>query len=170
MPELKELDSFLNPTLLVPAMGKEYRIAAVDAETGLRLQRMMTAGMKTSAGQELSEKDIELVSDEDEEDFYKTVLGPTYDELIADKVPYAGLKAIASLAMIWTTQSFDVAQQYFLAGGKAPEANREARRTATRTRTAAATTTPKPASASTTSTRKRAAKATPGSKSSDTGA
>jgi len=170
MTELKELDSFLNPTLLVPAMGKEYRIAAVDAATGLRLQKMMVTGMKTYAGQDLTEKDLELVSDEDEEDFYRTVLGPVYDELLADKVPYQGLKQIASLVMIWTTQSFDAAQQYFLAGGKAPEPNREARRTATRTRTAAATTTQKPASQSSTSTRKPAARATPGSKSSPTGA
>ena len=170
MTELKELDDFLSPTLLVPARGKEYRIAAVDALTGLRLQRMMTTGMKVQAGRDLTEKDLELVSDEEEEDFMKAVLGATYDELIADKIPYAGLKQIASLVMIWTTQNFDAAQQYFLAGGKAPAPNREARRTATPTSTAAATTTRKPASASGTSTRKRAPKATPGSKSSPTGA
>lgn len=170
MPELKELDDFLSPILSVPARGKEYRINAVDAETGLRLQKMMANGMKISAGLDLTEKDLELVSDEEEEDFFRTVLGPTYDELIADKIPYQGLKAIASLVMIWTTQSFDAAQQYFLAGGKAPAPNRAERRTATRTRTAAASTTKRPASASGTSTRKRAPKATPGSKSSPTGA
>jgi hypothetical protein len=168
MSELKELDDFLSPTLLVPARGKEYRIAAVDAQTGLRLQKMLTMGVKAYTGTELSKKDLELVSDEEEEDFFKTILGSTYAELLADRIPYAGLKAIASLAMIWTTQGFDAAQKYFLAGGKAPEPNREARRTATRTRTAAATTTRKPASQSGTSTRTRA-KATPGSKSSPTG-
>ena len=169
MSELKELDDFLNPTLLVPARGKEYRIAAVDAETGLRLQRMLATGVKAYAGQDLTEKDLELVSDEDEEGFFETVLGDTYHELMADKIPYPGLKAMASLAMIWTTQGFDAAQQYFLAGGKAPAPNREARRTATQTRTAGASTTRKRASASGTSTPPKA-KATRGSKSSPTGA
>ncbi|MDQ5861618.1 MAG: hypothetical protein M3536_05065, partial [Actinomycetota bacterium] len=167
--ELTELNDFLNLTLLVPARGKEYRINAVDAETGLRLQKMLAMGVKAYAGKDLSEKDLELVSDEDEEGFFQTVLGTTYAELIEDKIPYPGLKAIASLAMIWTTQGFDAAQQYFLAAGKAPERNRAERRTATPTRTAAATTTKKPASRSTTSTRTRA-KATPGTKSSPTGA
>lgn len=169
MTELKELDDFLSPVLLVPARGKDYRINAVDAETGLRLQRMMSTGIKVQAGRDLTEKDLELVSDEEEEDFFRTVLGPTYDELLADKIPYAGLKQIASLVMIWTTQSFDAAQQYFLAGGKATAPNRAARRTATPTRTAAASTTRTRASASGTSTRKPA-KATAGSKSSPTGA
>ena len=169
MPELKELDDFLSPTLLVPALGKEYRINAVDAETGLRLQKLIAVGVKAYTDKEFTDKDLELVGDDEETDFFKSVLGPTYDELIADKIPYTGLKAIASLVMIWTTQGFDAAQQYFLAGGKAPVPNREARRTATRTRTAAATTTRKPASQSGTSTRSKA-KAAPGPKSSPTGA
>jgi hypothetical protein len=169
MPELKELNDFLSPTLVVPAKGKEYRIASVDAETGLRLQKLIAVGVKAYTDKDLTEKDLELVSDDEEESFFKSVLGDTYDELLADKIPYTGLKQIASLAMIWTTQGFDAAQQYFLAGGKAPEPNREARRTATRTRTAAASTTRKPASVNGTSTRAKA-KATPGSKSSPTGA
>ena len=124
--------------------------------------------MKAYAGKDVDAAELELVSDDDEQDFFRSVLGPTYDELLADKIPYAGLKAIASLAMIWTTQGFEAAQQYFLAGGKAPAPNRAARRTATQTRTAAATTTRKRASQSGTSTRQKA-KATPGSKSSPTG-
>jgi hypothetical protein len=173
MTELKELDDFLSPTLLVPARGKEYRIAAVDAATGLRLQKLMTVGIKAyGSNTTLSEKDLELVSDDEEEDFFKTVLGDTYDELIADQIPYQGLKGIASLAMIWTTQGFDAAQQYFLAGGKAPKIKAPQDKlppTATRTSTAAATTTRKRASRSGTST-PRKPKATPGTKSSPTGA
>ncbi|TQJ60479.1 hypothetical protein FBY30_2747 [Arthrobacter sp. SLBN-83] len=169
MTELKELNDFLSPTLVVPAGGKEYRIKAVSAKTGLRIQHMMTLGFKAQAGESFTEKDIELVSDDEETDFFRSVLGDTYDELLADGVSYAGLRQLTSLVTIWTTQSFEAAQQYFLAAGKAPEPNRAQRRTATRTSTAAATTTPKRASASGTSTPKRA-KATPGSKSSPTGA
>jgi hypothetical protein len=169
MSELKELDDFLSPTLVVPALGKEYRIAAVDAETGLRLQKLISVGVKAHAGKDPSEKDIELIGDDEETDFFQKVLGDTYDELLADKISYAGLKGMASLVMIWTTQGFDAAREYFLAGGKAPQPNRATRRTGTPTSTAAATTTRKPASRSTTSTRSKA-KATPGPKSSPTGA
>jgi len=163
-PELQELDDFLSPALAVPARGKVYRIEAVDAETGLRLQKLISVGVKAYTDKEFNEKDLELVGDDEETDFFRSVLGTTYDELLADKISYPGLKAIASLAMIWTTQGFDAAQQYFLAGGKAPAPNRATRRTATRTSTAAATTTPKQGSPNGTSTRNRA-KATPGSKS-----
>jgi hypothetical protein len=169
MSELKELDDFLSPTLVVPARGKEYRIAAVDAETGLRLQKMLSIGVKAYAGKDPSEKDLELVSDEDEGSFFQSVLGDTYDELIADKIPYAGLKAIASLAMIWTTQGFDAAQQYFLAAGKAPQPNRATRRTGTPTSTAAATTTKPRGSQNSMSTPKAKAPARRGTKSSSTG-
>lgn len=169
MTELKELNDFLSPTLIVPAGGKEYRFASVSAQTGLKIQHMMTLGFKAQAGQNITEKDIELISDDEEIDFFRAVLGDTYDELLEDGISFQGLRQLTSLVTIWTTQSFEAAQQYFLAGGRAPEPNREQRRTATRTSTAAASTTRKRASQSGTSTPKRA-KATPGTKSSNTGA
>jgi hypothetical protein len=90
MTELKELNDFLSPTLVVPAKGKEYRIAAVDAETGLRLQKLIAVGVKAYTDKELTEKDLELVSDDEESDFFKSVLGDTYDELLTDKIPTRG--------------------------------------------------------------------------------
>ena len=169
MPEiadLRELDDFFNPALLLPINGKEYRVTAVDAATGLRLKNLLSVGLKAAS---ITTKDIELVSDDEETDFFTTILGPAYQELVTDGISYKGVQFISSVVFVWTTQSFDVAQQMWRTGGKVPTPNREQRRTATRTSTAAASTTRKPASASTTSTRKATAKAGPGAKSSPTG-
>jgi hypothetical protein len=164
MEDLKELEDFLSPTLIVPVRAKDYRVEAPDAHTGLKLQKLLQTGMRAETGQELTAKDIELVSDEEEEGFFESVLGSTYQELLTDGVSYPGLKLVASTAFIWTTQGFDMAQEFWRAGGKAPAPNRAARRTATKTRTAVATTTQKPVSANTTKSRQKP-KATPGSKS-----
>ena len=167
--DLKELEDFFNPALLLPIKGKEYTVKAVDAQTGLRLQNLLGVGLKAEAGGDISPQDIELVSDDEETDFFTTILGDTYQELVTDGISYKGLQFISSVVFIWTTQSFELAQEMWRTGGKAPAQNREQRRTATRTRTAAASTTPKRASASGTSTRKATAKAAPGGKSSPTG-
>lgn len=168
-PDLQELDDFFNPALLLPINGKEYRVKAVDAQTGLRLQNLLSAGLKAASGEEITAKDIELVSDDDEPDFFTTILGDVYPQLVEDGISYKGIQFISSVVFVWTTQSFDIAQQMWRSGGKAPEQNREQRRTATRTRSAAASTTPRRASVSSTSTRKTTTKAAPGTKSSATG-
>lgn len=169
--DFTELDDAFRPTLQIPLNGKQYRVGAVDYETGLYFQRILALGVKAHQGQEISADDIELVSDEDEPDFLRRALGDTFDELVKDGISYNGLKFVASLVFTWTTQSFDAAKQLWDSRGKAPTPpqNRAERRTATRTRTGAGTTTRKPGSATTTSTRKGTAKAKAGQTSSPTG-
>lgn len=155
--ELTELGSFLDPTLAVPFRAKTYRIAAVDAETGLRLTRMLSAGVKAAQGEDVDPATIELVADTEELGFFETVLGTVYDELLADKAPFPAVKAIASTALMWHAQGFEQAKTFWDAEGKAPAPNRAQRRTATRTSMAAASTTKKPASRNTTTTPKATA-------------
>lgn len=156
MSELKELGSFLDPILAIPFRGKVYEVRAVDAETGLRLQKLLATGVKAAQEQQVSPEDIELVSDAEEMGFYESLLGDTYVELTAEKVPYQALKMIGSAVFLWTVQDFEKAAEFWRAEGKATTPNRAARRTGTRTNTAAATTTRKPASRTTTSTQKAA--------------
>lgn len=166
MSDLKQLGSFLDPILAVPYRDKVYEIPAVDAETGLRLQKLVAAGVRTALDGEIDPATIELVNDADEKGFYETILGPVYNELIADCASSPAVKHIGQTALMWHAQDFEMAETYWRAEGKAPAPNREQRRTATRTRTAAASTTRKPASASGTTTRKAtASRATNGRKS-----
>lgn len=162
MSDLKELGSFLDPTLAIPFRGKVYEVQAVDAETGLRLQKLLATGVKAAQEQDISPEDIELVSDAEELGFYESLLGDTYAELTADKVPYQALKMIGSAVFLWTVQDFEKAAEFWRAEGKVPTPNRAARRTATRTNMGAASTTRKPVSRTTTSTQKATTKAARG--------
>lgn len=154
MTDLKQLGSFLDPILAVPYRDKTYEIPAVDAETGLRLQKLLAAGVRTALDGHVDPATIELVSDADENGFYETLLGPVYDQLIEDGASGPALKFIGQTALMWHAQDFEMAENFWRAEGKVPAPNREQRRTATRTRTAAANTTKKPVSANGTTTRK----------------
>lgn len=170
MTDLKQLGSFLDPILAVPYRGKTYQVPAVDAETGLRLQKLVAAGIRTAIDGKVDPATIELVSDADEDGFYETILGPVYDELITDGASSPALKFIGQTALMWHAQDFDTAEAFWRAEGKAPAPNRAQRRTATRTRTAAEPTTRKRASASGTTTPKVTGnRSSGGKKSSPTG-
>lgn len=165
--DLTELGDFLDPILSIPYRGTRYEVPAVDAATGLRLQKLLAAGIKTQQTGKLDPATIELVSDAEEAGFFETVLGTAYDELIAAGASGPAVKMIASTAFIWHTQDFTAATNFWGAEGKAPAPNRAARRTATRTPTGAGSSTRKRASASSTTTPKASprAKASNGGKS-----
>ena len=154
MSTLKQLGTFLDPVLAITYRDKTYEIPAVDAETGLRLQTLVGAGVRSAIEGKVDPATIELVSDAEETGFYQQVLGPAYDQLIEDKVSSPAFKFIGQTALMWHAQDFDTAEAFWKAEGKAPTPNRAARRTATRTGTAAAPTTPKRASRNGTTTPK----------------
>lgn len=157
MTDLKQLGSFLDPILAIPYRGKTYEVQAVNAETGLRLQKLVAAGVRTALDGEIDPVTIELVNDADEQGFYETILGPVYDQLIEDKVSSPALKFIGQTALMWHAQDFEMAETFWRAEGKAPTPKGpqdHKPKTATRTRTAAASTTRTPKSANGTTTPK----------------
>lgn len=154
MTDLKQLGSFLDPILAIPYRDKTYEVPAVDAETGLRLQKLVAAGVRTALDGSVDPATIELVNDEEELGFYETVLGPVYDELLEDGASSPAVKFIGQTALMWHAQDFEMAETFWKAEGKAPAPNRAQRRTATRTSTAAASTTRTPSSPSGTTTPK----------------
>ena len=172
--ELQESTDFLDPALLIPVKGKQYRIEPLSAETVVIMQRARAAAAKAEeegkTAEDLADIKVEGIGEnESREDAERRVFGGTYDELIADGVNDVVRFRMTQIIMIWTFSGFDAAKAYMATGGKALTLpNRAERRTATRTRTAAAST--KTASRTTTSTRKATAgKAAPGPKSSNTG-
>lgn len=154
---LEQLGSFLDPFLAVPFRGKTYQVPAVSAETGLRLQKLVSAGIRAATESNLDPETIELVNDAEELGFYEQILGPVYPELIADGASFPALKFIGSAALLWHTQDFATAETFWKAEGKAPAPNRAQRRTATRTGSDAAPTTRKQASRTGTTTPKATA-------------
>lgn len=69
--------------------GKTYRVPPPNAQTGLWLSTLAELGTVAASGGNLSAQDVaDLTLDDDEEKpFYRRVLGPAYDEMVADKVP-----------------------------------------------------------------------------------
>jgi hypothetical protein len=166
---LTELGGFLDPVLRIPYRGEHYDVPAASAHDGLILNRLIAEGVNAATGKDIDPASIELVADKDEPGFYTMVLGPAYQQLIDAGATYQAIKNIGIVAMLWHTQGFAAAKEFWVSEGKAPAPNRAQRRTATRTRTAAGATTRKPGSANTTTTPKATGKAASGRKSSATG-
>ncbi|MFE5777078.1 hypothetical protein [Brachybacterium sp. NPDC056505] len=154
MSAFKDLDQFLDDALVLPINGKDYRIPAVSAQLGLKLQRILEV-TEDAQNNRASDEDVqELISDAEEMELYPDVLGDAYDEMLADGISYPRLRLAAITAILWNVHGEDMAADYWAAGGKAPEPNRAQRR-APKTPTGGASTTKRPASGSGTSTRRK---------------
>jgi hypothetical protein len=168
----QDLGDLLDAGLSLPYKGKTYLIPPVDAETGLRFQRLAeVAAQLAHAAETGQELEAEVLDDAGEVDLYRDALGPAYDAMIADRVPWPMLKTAAVTAWLDAAVSREAAEAYWnAAGAPDPEAlagNRASRRAARSTR--------QPGSANgTTRTRKATASAkvtgTRGRRSSTTGA
>lgn len=165
----RDLSEVLDAGLSLPYNGKSYTVPPVDAETGLRLQRLAEVAAQVAHAAESGEVLDEIALDDEQEvDLYRDALGPAYDEMVADRVPWPMLKLAGVTAWLDAAVNRETAEAYWNAGGSPdPEAlagNRASRRAARSTR--------QPASASgTTRTRKAPTKTagTRGRKSSTAG-
>lgn len=162
----RDLSEVLDTGLPLPINGKTYLVPPVDAETGLRLQRL--AELATAAAQAVKSGeplDAIALDDAGEIDLYRDALGTAYDEMVADRVPWPALKLAGVTAWLDAAVGREAAEAYWNAAGnpEAPAGNRATRRAARSTR--------QPASVSgTTRTRKATAKtATPGRRSLSSG-
>ncbi|WP_313816345.1 hypothetical protein [Citricoccus sp.] len=165
---LKDLQAVLSDGHHLPIRGKTYTVPHASAEAGLVFGQMMGVAQKIKDAQDdgteptLDEADVKMMTDAQEVDYYKEVLADTYDVMVADGVPFTGIKLAATYALIYAVMGDTPAEAFWNSGGKAPAPNRKARRTATQTRTAAATTT-KPRASRTTTTTPKAKPRTQGS-------
>ncbi|MYX36724.1 MULTISPECIES: hypothetical protein [unclassified Streptomyces] len=145
------LDDFLDETLTLPIKGREYVIEAPSAEVGLRTQAIVQAAAIAADGGRANER---VLADAAERDMYADLLGPAYEQMIADGVKWPRLKHAALTAMVWVVQSREQAERYWNLGGdpKAAAPNRASRRSQ-EARSGGASTTRNQGSGSGTSTR-----------------
>lgn len=158
--------------LKLPIGGKVYSVPPVDAELGPRLQVVVAAGIDVARGNDVGDDDRKVLDDLGEQQLYKDILGPVYDEMVADKVPWPALKHAAMTVMIDSATDRETAERFWQNLGKppAPESKKPADRRAPKNPKATATRTRKASTAGTTRARKTAAaKAPRGSRSSSTG-
>jgi hypothetical protein len=150
--------------LVVLVGSREYVIEDVDAATGLWVQEVSEQTRKAKARLDAGE-DVEAVAadlhldDDEERNFYQTLLGGTLDELVAAGVKWRQVRILGQIAYAWITRGLEGARKMWEADGEAPKANRAQRRakpasgSKTKTGGASASTTKRPASTRGTKTR-----------------
>lgn len=116
MAKFKDLNDFFDDGLELPIAGKLYKIAAPSAETGLYCQRLAEAGVAAANGRDVPEAELDDVR---ELELYQRVLGPTYDELIADGVSWPRIKHVAITTFMWVAGNEQAAQTYWEQGPEA---------------------------------------------------
>lgn len=161
----RDLSEVLDAGLSLPIGGKTYLVPPVDAETGLRLQRLAELAAQAAKAVQTGEGLEEIVVDDDQEvDLYRDALGPAYEQMVADRVPWPALKIAGVTAWLDAAVDRQTAEAYWNAAGD-PErlaGNRTTRR-------AAARSTRRPASGNGTTRTRTAKTGTPGRKSSSAG-
>lgn len=114
--------------LKLPIGGKVYAVPPVSAELGPRLQVVVAAGIDVAQGNEVGNDDRKVLDDLGEQQLYRDVLGPVYDEMVADKVPWPALKHAALTVMIDSVTNRDTAESFWQNLGKPPAAKRAAKK------------------------------------------
>jgi hypothetical protein len=112
--------------LKLPISGKVYVLPPVSAELGPRLQVLMSSGVRLGQGERLADDDKQVLSDLAEKELYRDLLGPAYDEMIADGVSWPALKHAAMTVLVDATVDRDTAEQYWENLGKPPAVKKAA--------------------------------------------
>jgi hypothetical protein len=172
MPTFSDLDEYFDPGLTLTVRGKEYTLPLASAELGLWCRYVaQIAGEASSAS---TDEELEAVAERvaahkdalpplpggEHLSFEERMLGPAYQEMVADKVEDPYVVMCATTAYFWVAAGEDAAARYWTSGGhpeKAAGPNNRAERRAqnSKSATAAASATPRPGSSSGTSSRQR---------------
>lgn len=144
----RDLDEFFADFLELPIGGKTYRVPDVPAADGLWAQRIVEEIRKAKRA---GDADAGKLDDGDERLLYQRMLGPVFDEMMADGVGWSKVTHAGMTAFIWATNDREAAEKYWESGGD-PEALGSAgstqNRASRRASAAAARTTQKRASTS----------------------
>lgn len=146
---IRDLSAIFNADIEYPGVpskkhpeGKTYRVPSPDAATGARLTARMTLALKEARGGTLTDDEQAslLLDDDGERGFYADILGPVYDEMMTDDVPWTVLRSIAQDAHLLITDNQALADITLAAEGEASaRANRATRRAAAKKAPAKAT-------------------------------
>lgn len=141
---LEEAAAWLDGDLVLPIGGKKYRVPEPSAELGMRLEVILNVGKNGK----MTDRQKQVLTDEEEHDTYRDVLGPAFDQMQRDGVTWPRLKHAAVTAMFHFVISPEAAEANWNRGVDRGKASSRSSRPATRATTAAASTTKSRASGS----------------------
>ncbi|WP_242908669.1 DUF7426 family protein [Actinomadura terrae] len=119
MAEFEDIDEVFDSSLTLPINGKKYRIPPVSGLDGLWAQRVVEEIRKAKNGGDV---DAGKLNDGDERLLYQRMLGPVFEEMLADGVKWDRISHAGMTMFLWTTATHDDAESYWKAGGDIPEA------------------------------------------------
>lgn len=141
---LEEAAAWLDGDLILPIGGKKYRVPEYGVDVGIRVEVILNA----SRGQAATDRQRQILSDEEERDTYRDILGPAYDQLVADGVSWPRLRHAAFTAMFHFNISPEAAEAHWNRGVERGKAGTQVSPRGTRRTTAGATSTKRRASSS----------------------
>jgi hypothetical protein len=109
--DFEDLGGLIADELRLPIRGRTYVVPSPSAADGLRVQRITTLAARVIAGGEAV--DTQLLDDEQEIDLYRLALGPAYEQLLADEVPWTALRHAALTAVTWIATDEATALAYW---------------------------------------------------------
>jgi len=111
----KDLEDFLDPTLVLPIRGKKYVVPSPPADLGLRVQRLVALGNAAANGLDLSPEDLASIDldDDEERDLLPRLLGSAYGEMVADGLPWEWVKHAGTTALMWVGLGYEAAEAFW---------------------------------------------------------
>lgn len=113
----EDLAAFLAPGFDLPVGGKRYRISAPPARDGLWLQGVMDAAEQQLFAGSVSASTKTVLADDQERTAFQMALGPAFDEMLADEIPWPVLKHAAVTAILYWTRDKAAAERYWASFG-----------------------------------------------------
>lgn len=138
----RDLSSLFGATIDYPGVpsrehpgGRVYKVPSPPADVGAKWTAHAALGLKLAAGRQLTddERASLILDDEQEKTFFAEILGPVYDEMLADGVDWMVLRGVATDAYLVMTDNQALADVTLAVQGEAAaRANRATRRAATK--------------------------------------
>lgn len=127
----RDLDEFFDSSLRLPVRGKTYVIPSPDARTGLWCQRIIALAGKAKDGELTDDDAAQLkLDDEEERNLFERLLGPAFEEMLADNLPWEHVKHCGMTALMWAAGNTDQAEAYWSSGGDPKAAPQDRKRSA----------------------------------------
>lgn len=114
---------YISPEIRLPINGKVYVIKDPPYQAGLQAQQLMGVGAMVAFGGDDASEDQQsaVLSDEDERRLYPSLIGATWDEMLADGVGTNTLQLVGATVLIWVTYDLATAERYWHDEGQAPK-------------------------------------------------
>jgi hypothetical protein len=120
MSQFQDLSELLDPFLPLPIRGKIYRVPSPDVTTGLRAQATVAIAAKLRAGQDVDAADVAALKldDQEELEFTESMLGPVFQEMREDDLPWEYVRHAAKTTFMWLISDRDEAAKVWSSLGK----------------------------------------------------